>query len=59
MRDRFEPHDDDVAWHDYESLKAKYPAHTLNAAHTLMHKSAAYTLYSIEREKEREKPLQH
>ena len=57
LRNTFASHDDDVAWHDYESLKAKYAAHTLNAAHTLTHKSASHTLYSIERERERERGL--
>jgi hypothetical protein len=57
LRNTFASHDDDVAWHDYESMKAKYAAHTLNAAHTLTHKSASHTLYSIERERERERGL--
>jgi hypothetical protein len=57
LRDRFASHDDDVAWHDYESMKAKYAAHTLNAAHTLTHKSASHTLHSIERKRERERNL--
>ena len=55
LRDRFASHDDDVAWHDYESMKAKYAAHTLNAAHTLTHKSASHTRHSIEREGWRER----